>query len=606
MTPWLRRLHKWLGLLIGAQFLLWMASGVVMSLLDSKKVAGSLSRMPKLASPMWPHDVTPVDAILARQHGPVRSLATGWLFGKPVYQLSNSQGTRLLDARTGRAIVIDAPLARSLALASYAGTGDPAVPRLLKRSSEVRKHKGPVWAVDFSDGDATAVYVSAETGAIIAHRNSTWRLFDFFWMLHIMDYSEREDFNHPLLIGAGIGGLWLALSGLWLLVTSLHLAEFIPARMRGAHTLRLVSDTGAHLFQIEGSAGNTVYAALSKKGIDLPSQCGGGQSCGLCAVRVCGPIPPPSSGDKAHLDPDKLARGYRLACGIGIKSDMALEIPEAAISGSAFAAMVEGIKDVTPTMRELTLRIDEGMGKRFWPGAYVQILIPPYDTNVAALEVPGLHSVSAIPIDTRISSNAALRRSYSLSTPMSNHSRTLTLLVRLMRGQGTGAAHFGAGSAYMFSLRTGDRVALAGPFGDFAIRQSARETVFIGGGAGMAPLRAMIHELLDEGSAAPVYFWYGARTVAEAPYLEEMLQLAQRHANFSWQLVVSNQPEGVEGALSGLVHERARELLLGKRLDPTACEFYVCGPPAMLEAARQMLAELGVPPTQVSFDDFKI
>ena len=608
MSAWVRRIHKWIGLLIGVQFMLWMGSGALMSLLDSEKVSGSLSRTPKLGSPQWPDKTFPIGAVLAKQPAPVRTVGTGWLLGKPVLQLSNSKGTSLVDALTGDPVVVDDSTARDLALASYAGTGEPAAPRLLARSSEVRKHKGAVWAVDFSDADETAVYVSAETGAIVAHRNSTWRLFDFFWMLHIMDYWDREDFNNPLVIGAGIGGLWLALSGTWLLITSLRLAEFVPARFRKSRELVLLAEDGVMLRPVTASTGDTVFVALSKAGVDLPSQCGGGQSCGLCVVRVRDNAPAPTSGDADHISPGKLAAGYRLACNLGINHDMELEIPSAATPGHSRIAVVARIRDITPSMREIVLTLEREHDHDFWPGSYLQVHVPAYEIALGTLGAAGASiGASELAGTNTISNVIGVRRCYSLSSPNRQDKRTLTLLVRLMANeQGISSQPFGIGSSYMFSLREGDRVEVAGPFGDFTIRKGTREKIFIGGGAGMAPLRAMIRQLLEEGDKNAIHFWYGARNLTETPYLEEMTELVENFPNFSWQLVLSDEPVSTGVVLNGLVHDRTRELFLDYHPDLSTCDFYVCGPPAMLSATRRMLSEIGVPEASVSFDDFQV
>lgn len=608
MTAWVRRIHKWLGLLIGLQFVLWMASGALMSLLDSEQVSGSVSRMPKPAAAQWPQNVMSVDTILAKERAPVRALATGWLLGQPVYHLTNSKGTRLVDARTAQPLAIDATTARKLALASYAGAGDPGVPRLLARSGEVRKHKGHVWAVDFADADDTAVYVSAETGAIVAHRNSTWRLFDFFWMLHIMDYWEREDFNHPLLIGSGIGGLWLALSGVWLLITSLRWAEFIPARFRSTRSLEIFTEDGVKLRTTTGKRGDTVFVALARAGVNVPSQCGGGQSCGLCVVRVRGAATQPTGADAAHIAQDKLASGYRLACNLGLYDDMTVEVPSAAAPGSTWHAIVRSVSHVTPSMREIVLTLDLSPAQPFWPGSYLQVQVPPYEI---ALELGPANAAPPAPSElgqsAAVSNVSAVRRSYSLSLPPGSEQRTLTLLVRLMSAQqAEGSRLYGVGSGYMFSLRQGDRIELAGPFGDFAIQEGDREKIFIGGGAGMAPLRAMITQLLTAGATEQIHFWYGARSVAETPYLDEMNALARDYANFSWQLVLSDETPGADPVLGGLVHQWLHELLLAQHADLASCDFYVCGPPAMLHATRQMLAQIGVAPSRILFDDFKV
>jgi Na(+)-translocating NADH:ubiquinone oxidoreductase F subunit len=164
----------------------------------------------------------------------------------------------------------------------------------------------------------------------------------------------------------------------------------------------------------------------------------------------------------------------------------------------------------------------------------------------------------------------------------------------------------GKGSTYLYSLKAGDSVRFSGPFGDFSLRPGGHEKVFIGGGAGMAPLRAMVHACLDGGASERIHFWYGARNLREAPYVEEMAALADAHPNFSWHLVLSEDAQCGAGLLKGLVHEAAHESLLRDHPDLHACDFYLCGPPAMLSATRQLLKRLGVAEERVAFDDFKI
>lgn len=181
----------------------------------------------------------------------------------------------------------------------------------------------------------------------------------------------------------------------------------------------------------------------------------------------------------------------------------------------------------------------------------------------------------------------------------------LTLLVRFCHGKQGGKNHPpGKGSAYVFGLKPGDKVNYSGPFGDFAIRPGERQKIFIGGGAGMAPLRAMVRDLLESGATERIHFWYGSRTASDAPYVDEMEALAQRFPNFSWHLVLSEERGGER--LSGLVHEAVHTGLLQTHGNLQACDFYLCGPPAMLQATRTMLKKLGVQDDHVAYDDFKI
>jgi len=201
-------------------------------------------------------------------------------------------------------------------------------------------------------------------------------------------------------------------------------------------------------------------------------------------------------------------------------------------------------------------------------------------------------------VSAEFANSEPVRRAYSVAVPLERCDGQLTFLVRFVPGTPAGR-----GCSYMYTLKPGDTVSFSGPYGDFALKPGAREKVFIGGGAGMAPLRAMIHALFAQGASEPVHFWYGARSRRDAPYVDEMAALAARHPNFDWRLVLSE--EGGAGPAS-FVHEAVRDGLLRDHPNLASLEFYVCGPPAMLAATRRMLKELGVDDGMVAFDDFKV
>ncbi|HEY5612201.1 MAG TPA: 2Fe-2S iron-sulfur cluster-binding protein, partial [Lysobacter sp.] len=459
------------------------------------------------------------------------------------------------------------------------------------------------------DGDATTLYVSAQDGRILERRNDSWRVFDFVWMLHIMDYTGRQDFNNPLVIMAASGGLWIALSGFWLLVTSFRLSEFVPPRWRRVRELAVFDPDGTRLRSVESHTGDSVYLALARNGLQLPSNCGGGQSCGLCEVRVRGPAPAPTSADRAHLSESRLKMGYRLACNLAVDGDSEIEVAGGAGLWTERTAKVERITAITPFLREIVLAADIPPGAEFQPGVYLQVHVPGYTMQRHDIDHPEHHrdDWAALDLPGTLASKEPVRRSYSLALPVEKAGGHLTLLARFSPGRQDKKRHpTGKGSTYLYSLKPGDTVRFSGPFGDFALKPGGREKIFIGGGAGMAPLRAMVHSLLDNGATERIHFWYGARNPREAPYVDEMAELAQRHANFTWHLVLSEEAEHAAGLVKGLVHEATHEGLLRDHADIHACEFYLCGPPAMLSATRQLLARLGVDDDRVAFDDFKI
>lgn len=219
-TPLLfRRIHKWMGLLIGLQIVIWTLSGTAMALLDMKAVAGPRPQ-PSAVRP-WPGELAPPPG------GEVQGFALRQLLGRPVYEAETADGLRLFDAVTGAPLRIDAE--RALAIARQAWNEAAPVRRvrlLSKPNLESRDHEGPVWRIDFAAEDGRSAYVQAETGQPLVLRSTTWRLWDFAWMLHNMDYAERKSFNHPLILFAGFAALWVSLTGFYLIFKSFRRREF--------------------------------------------------------------------------------------------------------------------------------------------------------------------------------------------------------------------------------------------------------------------------------------------------------------------------------------------------------------------------------------------
>ena len=221
----IRWLHKWFGLILGLQFLLWAASGATMALLDHHKVSGEHAILPvaQIGAPAQPLSLAQV---AERVGAPVVKLQLKPLFDTYVYEATTPLGVRLLDAVRGTPIAVDAAKGRELAVARYSGDAPvTSVTRVDKTTLETRDVALPVWRVEFADEDRTTLLVSATTGEVLGVKNDTWRLWDIAWMLHIMDYGERQSFNHPLIITVGTGAAWLALSGLILLFRSFRRSD---------------------------------------------------------------------------------------------------------------------------------------------------------------------------------------------------------------------------------------------------------------------------------------------------------------------------------------------------------------------------------------------
>lgn len=216
-APLLRRIHMWIGLVLGLQFVIWSVSGAMMAVLDMDEVAGG-AKAAVTAPPVLPSSGAWPLVRRSLNGQPVTGVAIRPLLDRNVLEVATPLGVKLFDATDGRSVVVTPVLARRVAEAAYAGTRKAkAVAPLAELELAVRAHELPIWRVDFADAENSSFYVSATTGKLLERRNDTWRTWDFFWMLHNMDYVNRTSFNHPLIVVLAFGIIWLAITGFWLL-----------------------------------------------------------------------------------------------------------------------------------------------------------------------------------------------------------------------------------------------------------------------------------------------------------------------------------------------------------------------------------------------------
>ena len=217
-----RRIHKWVGLILGLQFVLWTISGATMALLDQEKVGGHASAGPIEIVSAWPDKL-----VAPASFGAVEHLALRRIADRPVYEVVKNGKLQLIDAQLGSALLIDAALATKIAEQAFHHEAPArSVEHLEKANLEAREHAGPMWRVNFADEENSSAYVSATTGRPLVNRGDTWRTWDFVWMLHNMDYVNRTSFNHPLIIFVAFGTLWLSFTGFYLLFKSFRRREF--------------------------------------------------------------------------------------------------------------------------------------------------------------------------------------------------------------------------------------------------------------------------------------------------------------------------------------------------------------------------------------------
>ena len=335
MMRLLKKVHKWVGLLIGVQVLLWLLSGLAISLLDPEKVSGK-----QWASTSETESQALESVILLEPS----ELPAGLLkdavgidlinrYGKPVYRVRRANNETLVDATDASAIVIEKTAAEQVARRDFSGDGEIiSIESGVAPDRETRNSHGAYWRVNFSDQVNTAIYISASTGEILERRNSFWRFRDFFWMLHIMDYPGRENFNNPLIIAVALIAIWLGISGFMLLFGSFGRSDFFFLKTPGTGDEVVITliDPGVKQPQrVKLRKGSNLFLSLATHDISLTSICGGGGECGKCRVQFeTAPWPEANAIELGLIPKRRRERGYRLACQQIADRDMTLNLPE--------------------------------------------------------------------------------------------------------------------------------------------------------------------------------------------------------------------------------------------------------------------------------------
>lgn len=393
--------------------------------------------------------------------------------------------------------------------------------------------------------------------------------------------------------------LVLALSGVVIAARSI-LAPSRPATLTLNGTTKIATETGRKLL-----------SALNDNDVLIPSACAGAGTCGLCRVQLSEGGPAPLPIEAARLSPTELRSGVHLACQVTLRGDMAVTVPDDLLAAETFSCRVVSAQPLTPLIREIVLELPDGQRPNIFAGAFVQITAPAFSLGYTEIDVPPQHEKAWVSLrGLSVSSDEAVTRAYSIANRTEDtRAGRIVLNIRLaLPPPSVRDAPPGIVSSWLFSLKPGDEVSTAGPFGTFRARDSKREMVFIGGGVGMAPLRAMLFEQLEAlQTPRKISFWYGARSRVDLFYADELDALAKRHDNFDWTVALSDPDPGDEwSGATGFVHTVAFEKYLRDHPAPENCEYYLCGPPMMISAVMRMLDELGVEPESIFNDDFGV
>ncbi len=355
-------------------------------------------------------------------------------------------------------------------------------------------------------------------------------------------------------------------------------------------------------------AGGKLLGTLAAKGIFLASACGGGGTCAQCRCRVMEGGGSILSTEEGHFTRGEIRDDWRLSCQVAVKQDLKIEIPEDAIGVKRWECEVTSNPNVATFIKELNLKLPEGEDVAFRAGGYVQLEIPPYEMDYKEIEVEEEYHEDWDRFDVwkyRSKVDDVTIRAYSMAN-YPEEKGILKFNIRVASPPPGMDVPPGAMSSYVFNLKPGDKLTVFGPYGEFFVQDTPAEKIWIGGGAGMAPLRSQIFdELKRKNSACKMSYWYGARSLREMFYTEEFDELAARHDNFEWHVALSDPlPEDNFEGHVGFIHQVVYDNYLKDHPSPEDCEYYLCGPPPMTAAVLQMLDDLGVEPENIHLDDF--
>ena len=356
--------------------------------------------------------------------------------------------------------------------------------------------------------------------------------------------------------------------------------------------------------------GGSLLSSLAEHSVFIPSACGGGGTCSQCKCQVLsggGDILPT---EISHFSRSEIKNNYRLACQVKVKGDMEVKIPDEIFSIKKWECTVRSNENVATFIKELVLELPDGEILDFQSGGYIQIDIPEYEFKYSEFDIEEEYhedwdNYKMWDLIAK-NDNPEEFRAYS----MANHpaeGNIVMLNVRIAHPPPhQWDAPPGIASSYIFNLKPGDKVTISGPYGEFFIKDTNREMVYIGGGAGMAPLRSHLFHLFHTlKTGRKVSYWYGARSKREMFYDDQFKAIEKKFPNFSYNVALSDPIEDDNWkGYTGFIHQVVLDNYLSKHEDPTEVEYYMCGPPVMNTAAKGMLYDLGVEDEMIDFDDF--
>ncbi len=366
--------------------------------------------------------------------------------------------------------------------------------------------------------------------------------------------------------------------------------------------------------EIETDPGNSLLSTLANEKIFLPSACGGGGTCGMCRLQVFsggGSILPT---EKGFFTRKEQMNHWRLGCQVKVRQDMEIAVPKEIFGIKKWECEVVSNRNVATFIKEFVVKLPEGETLNFRSGGYIQIDVPKIEVDFKDIDVEEEYRSDWDKFkmwDLKMKNPEPIFRAYS----MANHPAENTIIMLNVRiatppwdrkKNAFMNVNPGICSSYIFSRKPGDKVTISGPYGEFFIKDTDREMMFIGGGAGMAPMRSHIFHLFKTlHTKRKATFWYGGRSLKELFYVDQFKQIEKENDNFKFEVALSEPlPEDNWKGKTGFIHQVIYDNYLKNHPEPEEIEYYLCGPPLMISAVQKMLDDLGVPEEMIMFDDF--
>lgn len=370
----------------------------------------------------------------------------------------------------------------------------------------------------------------------------------------------------------------------------------------------VINDDKSNTINVQ--SGGTLLSALAAQKIFIPSACGGKGSCGVCKVEIYEGGGAMLPTEPTHITRREAREGCRLSCQVKVKQDMRIGVPAEIFSVRQWQCKVRSNNNVATFIKELILELPPGEAVPFRAGGYIQITCPSHSLSYKDFEIAlefqqDWDKFNLWEIQSMV--EEPISRAYSMANyPEEKGFIMLNVRVSTPPPRSPKGTPPGKMSSYIFGLKPGDDVTISGPFGDFFAKETDTEMVFIGGGAGMAPMRSHIFDQFRRlHTKRKVSFWYGARSLNEAFYAEDFNEIQNENVSFKWHLALSEpQPEDNWEGYTGFIHQVLYDNYLKEHPAPEDIEYYICGPPMMMTACFKMLDGLGVEPANIAFDDF--